>query len=128
MANGAVITNGGRQLMWKRMYSLDSSTAVSRVRVGTGTTTPTVADTALGTDLGGVGYVSLAGTYLNTTDNKVVSTAQLGSAVGNGSTISEIGEFNTDGTPVMTSHDVFTGIAKTSSKILNFTITHQLTT
>lgn len=125
MANGAVITNGGLSNLEQRWYNTSSVTAPSRIRVGTGTTTPLASDTALTTDLGSVGYINYSSTAIDAPNNKIICTAVLGLSVGNGSTISECGEFNTDSTPVMTSHDVFTGIAKTNTKILALTITHQ---
>lgn len=124
MASGAVIPNVGRQLMLSRLYG-SSKTALSVVDVGTGTTTPAASDVALQTPLGlSLAYTS---TFIDTTNNRSVATVQLSASQGNGSSITEIGEKNTDSSFVLGSHDVFTAIAKTSAKIVTFTITHQLT-
>lgn len=124
MATGGVLTNGGRQLMLSRLYG-STQTAIATCDVGTGTNTPAASDVALQTPLGLVLPFSAA--YVDTVNNRSVATVTLSASQGNGSTITEIGEKNADGSPVLVSHDVFTGIAKTSAKILTFTIIHQLT-
>jgi len=129
---GSIITNNGRNLLIKRL-TRTSDTIISKFAIGTGTSDPNVTDTSLETMItawyGGAnykGYMTGYPTY-NTTDHKYTTRCKLLSTEANGNTISEIGEFNTDSTPVMFSHYVFTGISKSSSVEIIFEITNQIT-
>jgi len=122
MATGAVYTKNGFNGIIHRAYTAaPTQTVPSRFGIGTGTTTPTTSDTALATKIstwsGGSDYKNFVGGYptFNTTDQKVTVQAFIASTEANSNTITEIGDFNTDGSPVMSSRIVFTGIAKTST-------------
>ena len=123
MANGATITSVGLAAFLDRFYNLGNYTAPTQIRVGTGTTTPAASDTALATDLGSVGYIAYSSSYVDAGNARSIVTATLGASQGNGGSISEIGEFNASGQ--MMSRDVFTATAKTASKRITYTITHQ---
>jgi hypothetical protein len=104
----------------KFFNSASTYTVPSRFQIGTGTNTPTVTDTALQTPIlawsGGTDYknYNISPTF-DTANQKVTTQAYIASTEANGNTITEFGEFNTDGTPLMTSRAVFTGITKTSA-------------
>jgi hypothetical protein len=61
----------------------------------------------------------------DTANQKVTVQAFIASTEANGNTISEIGDFNIDSSPVMSSHTVFTGIAKTSAVQVFITTTYR---
>jgi hypothetical protein len=132
VAIGACIVTTGKNAMWKRTFGT-SVTAMSTFSIGTGTATPAVTDTALQTGLvgwatGGLTYKTfLAGYPTYDTVNRIVTwRGQVISTEANGNTITEIGEFNTDGSPIMLSRSVFTGIAKNSSTQIIFEIKHTI--
>jgi hypothetical protein len=124
MASGSVFTKNGFNAMLNRAFKASpTNTATTRFGIGTGSTTPAVTDTALATAITGwasgpsdyKNYVSGYPTF-DTTNQKVTVQAFISSTEANGNTITEIGDFNTDGTPVMSSRTVFsTGIVKNSA-------------
>ena len=119
---GAAITSGGFNLMFKRLYGDAGVPEISVVKFGAGTTTPAIGDTAMESSVQSNSIQSVA---YDTTDNKVTVRSLLTLSQGNGYTISECGEFNASS--VMVSHDVFTGISKTSSEEIVLVVVHQLT-
>lgn len=121
MAYGTVFTNNGRKAAMHRIF--DAAPAYSRLgtsfKVGTGTTTPAVTDTDLQTPIliGGVaskavvaGYPVLDDTSLNITTRGLLLTTEC-----NGNTLTEFGLINADGTPIVSSHAVYSPIVKTTS-------------
>lgn len=127
MANGSIFVNNGLNLAIRRLYASDK-TVVSQFQCGTGTTTPAVTDTGLETATGGK-YNFVAGyPVFDTTNKQVTVRGFVPSTDLNGSTITEVGEFNTDGTPIMIDHDVFTGITKTTSVEVAFIWKHSVNT
>lgn len=93
----------------------------TQFKIGTGTTTPADTDTDVetvisawysGTDF--KDYVSGYPTF-NTVDQKVTFQGFIASTEANSNTITEYADFNADGSPVMFTHSVFTGITKTSA-------------
>ena len=132
MANGSVITSNGKNAILKRMYGDSSVSAFSKFAIGTGTTTPSETDTDLEAKITGwyggadyKGYMTGYPTY-DATNNSVTIRCKVLSTEANGNTITEIGEFNTDGTPIILGRDVFTGISKSSSVEIIFEIEHQI--
>lgn len=128
MANGVVFTNNGRKVVMHRGFeAVPTLTAPTKFGIGTGTTTPTNADTALATQVKTTdgtagtttkaivtGYPTFDDTNLVATTRSLLLTTE--GQVGAGTTnITEYGLFNTDGTPLLCSHAVFTAIAKTNS-------------
>ena len=119
MGTGVVFTNQGKKVMINRFYkSVPDYTPPSTFKVGTGTTTPTAADTDLSTPSGSppatstfvTGYPLIDETNMQGTIRCQVLTTDC-----NGQTLTEFGVFNTDGTPKMMSRLVHTPIVKTSS-------------
>ena len=129
MANGVIFTNQGRKILLNRGFSSSPSyTIPTYFRIGTGTATPAVTDTVatmtpnqVAFDGGGytkaffAGYPLLDETSLQVTTRCFVSTLD-----GNGSTITEFGTQNADGSPLLCSRAVFTGVAKTNTVQLIF--------
>jgi hypothetical protein len=119
--------------MLKRAFG-STVTVFSTFRIGTGTDTPAATNTGLQTGLtawatGGVTYKPFITGYptYNTTDRTVTWRGQVSSTEANGNTLTEVAEFNTDGTPVIGSRTVFTGIVKSSSVQIIMEIKHKMT-
>lgn len=135
IATGGVVTSNGRIVLLNRAYKGTADyTQMSRFKIGTGTTTPTQADTDLDTVI--AGWAPGASDFKNfetgypTFDEAAKTVTVRGevlSTEANANTITEAGEFNTDGTPKMGSRDVFTGIAKISSMEIIFLWVHEIT-
>lgn len=129
MASGQVITNNGKNLLLKILYGVAGYSAVSRFKAGTGTATPAAADADLQTPVLIAGAASKAFTAdtlaFNTTTRQVTVQGFLASTECNGNVISEVGEVNTDGTPVLFSRDVLvTPISKDATIEMQITWTH----
>jgi len=133
MATGAVITKGGKNQALNMLYNgTATNSKVSQFKIGTGTTTPAETDTTLETAItswtGGndeKNFVSGFPTF-NTTDKKVTTRGFVTASEANGNSVTEAGEVNTDGTPVLFSHDVFTAITKTATIQISFIWVHQM--
>jgi len=132
MANGAVITKNGANAIFNRAYKATPDyTVPSRFKIGIGTTTPAEADTGLKTVIAGWNaasdfkdFVSGYPTF-DTTNQKVTTQGFIGATQANGNTITEFGDFNTDGTPICSSHLVFTGITKVATIQVFVTTTYK---
>lgn len=119
MATGVVIAKTGKKLALNRIFKTTPDyTAPTVFRVGTGTTTPASTDTDLETPvtIAGnptkaftAGYPILDETNMQSTLRGVVLTTEC-----NSNTLTEFGSFNTDGSRLMFSRLVHTGVAKTS--------------
>ena len=121
MANGQTITDNGMKIVLNRTFKeTPDYTAPTQFKTGTGTTTPAVGDTDVETELtSGKDFVSSYPT-LDETNFQATIRGILNTTEGNGSSITEWGTFNEDGTPLMFSHTVFTAISKTSSVQITF--------
>jgi hypothetical protein len=122
MSNGAVLVKGGKNVMLQRhLMATPTYTAPTKFGIGTGTTTPLEADTALTTKIsawsGGSDYKTVLAGYptFNESSKKSTVRCYVMSTEANGNTITEAGLFNTDGTPKLCDHHVFTGVVKNSS-------------
>lgn len=125
MATGNVITTNGLKIILNRAFKATPDyNAPTVFKIGTGTTTPAVGDTDVETGVninGGAtktfvtGYPSLDETNIQATIRCLLDTTEA-----NGSSLTEFGLFNTDGSPLMFSHAVFTAITKTSSVQVSF--------
>lgn len=121
MATGATLTKVGFNAMLDKFFNPSSIVTVpSRFKIGTGTNTPAESDTDLQTPI--TGWYS-GGDYKNfniaTTfdiaNQKATTQSFVASTEANGNTITEYGEFNTDGSPIMNGRSVFIGVSKTSA-------------
>ena len=117
---GQIITTNGLSITLDRTFlSSPTRTAPSQFKVGTGTTNPTVSDTDLETpvNINGGQFKSFVTGYPVLDETNIQSTirAFLNSLEANGNTLTEFGAVNTDGSPLLFSRAVHTGISKTSS-------------
>lgn len=120
MATGNVVTNDGLLILLNRGYKATPDyTPPTRFKIGTGTTTPTVTDTDLVSEVTIdadewkdfiSGYPSFDEANLQVTIRGIVLSTEA-----NSNNLTEFGTFNTDGTPKMASRLVHTSISKTSS-------------
>ena len=120
MANGFIVTTTGRKIMMHRCYEgTPTYTAVNYFKVGTGTATPAIGDTVLTTPITingnptkaiTTGYPSFDDTNLVASNRGLLLTTDC-----NGNSITEFGLVNSDGTPLLFNHSVFTAITKTIS-------------
>ena len=120
MANGQVITTDGKKIIIDRAFNASPTrTTISQFKVGTGTTTPALADTDLeiAVSIDGDNFKDLVTGYptIDFNNLQVTSRAILLSTEANGNNLTEWGLVNSDGTPLLFSRAVFTLIAKTSS-------------
>ena len=122
MATGAKFTDDGVNVLFNRSFkTTPTKTNPTRFGIGTGTTTPAVADTAIETPITAWHSASDYKDYdagfpsFDETNKEVTVQGFVGASEANGNTITEYGDFNTDGTPILCSHIVFTGITKTAS-------------
>lgn len=122
---GNIITNNGALIQLHRTFTASPTISAPTVfKIGTGTTNPTISDTDVETGVninGGAtkgfvtGYPVLDVTNLQATTRTTLDTTE-----GNGNSITEFATFNTDGTPLMFDHSVFTGITKNNKVIVSF--------
>lgn len=93
-------------------------------KIGTGTTDPITSDTDVetGVNINGGATKSFVSGYptLDETNLKATIRCLLLTTEGNGNSLTEFGLFNTDGSPLMFSHSVFTAITKTTSVQISF--------
>lgn len=132
MANGAVSTTIFKNTLLNRGFkSSPDYTAYSRFGIGTSTTTPSEADTGNTTPVtlwnAGSTYKNYESGYPSFDEaNKKVSVRGIVTATqANSNTLSEYADFNTDGSPRVGGHFVYTGISKTSSIQVNYTVTYR---
>ena len=119
MSTGQTITDKGRLISLDRTFIANPTrSAPSQFKVGTGTTTPNVIDTDVETvvAINGGNLKNLQSGFpsLDITNIQATIRAFLDTTEANGNTLSEWGTFNSDGTPLMFSHSVHTGISKTN--------------
>ncbi len=131
MANSAVYTISGMVGLLNRGYkSSPDYTIPSRFGIGTGTTTTDVSDRELETPItawsSGSDFKNFVTTYpiFDVVDQKVTVQGFVASTEANGNSISEYGDFNTDGAPNISSHIIFTGITKTDTVQVYITTTY----
>ena len=131
MAIGAVYSISGMVSLLNRGYKATPDyTAPSRFGIGTGTTTPVVANTGLETPItswsGASDFKNFVSGYpiFDEANQEVQVQGFIASTEANGNTITECGDFNTDGAPLISSHIVFTGITKTNAVQVYITNTY----
>jgi hypothetical protein len=124
MTTGGIVTNVGKNLVLSRLYG-SGDTAITQFKIGTGTNTPIVGDTDLQTPILTKNFVPGYPTF-DTVNFKVTTRGFISSAEANGNLITETGEFNTDGTPKMSTRFVFTGISKTVSDEIAIVIINRM--
>lgn len=120
MGTGQIITDKGRLIVMNRTFKASPDyTAPTKFKVGTGTNTPAASDTNLQTtvNINGGATKSFEAGYpsYDTTNMQITIKCLLDNAEANGNTITEFGLVNTDGSALLFSRAVFTGIAKTNA-------------
>lgn len=120
-ATGAQFTKAGFNAMLDKFFNPSSTVTVpSRFKIGSGTNTPSQGDTDLQTPItgwyGGGDFKNFnIAPDIDTANQKVTTQSYIATTEANGNVISEYGEFNTDGSPVMSSRAVVLPITKTSA-------------
>ena len=122
MVVGGTITKVGLDLVASRLFNA-TKTPITQFKVGTGTTTATTSDTDLEASVL-TKDVSLV--TFNTTTHTATVKCYLTAGDANGNLLTEAGEFNTDSSPVMFDHDIFTGISKTDSDEIIINYVHEI--
>lgn len=125
MSTGQVIVSNGLKIATNRIFKATPDyLAPSKFKIGTGTTTPAVADTDVetGVNINGGAIKSFVTGYptIDEANNQVTIRCFLNTTEGNGNTLTEFGLFNEDGSALMYSHAVFTAISKTTSIEISF--------
>jgi len=113
------VNNGKLTALHRTFTATPTITAPTRFKVGTATTTPAVGDTDMGTavNINGTEFKNIVSGFptLDTTNFQSTIRCFVATTEANGNTLTEFGLINTDGTPLLFSHAVHTGITKTSS-------------
>lgn len=122
---GTTIVNNGLKISLNRTYKATPDyTAPTVYKIGIGTTNPAVGDTDVetGVNINGGVIKTFVSSYpiFDETNFQATIRSLLLTTEGNGNSITETGLFNTDGTPLMFSHAVFTAITKTTSVQISF--------
>ena len=125
MGTGNIICDSGLKIALNRLFKASPDyTAPSVYKIGTGTTTPATSDTDVetGVNINGGATKSFVSGYpiLDETNLQATIRCLLLTTEGNGNSLTEFGLFNTDGSPLMFSHSVFTAISKTTSVQISF--------
>lgn len=127
MANGAVVTNDGKNLVWDRISTIGTKTGISQFRIGTGTNTPLVTDTTLQTPvLAAKDFLTGYPTF-DIANRYITIRGQVTSAEANGNTLTEVGVLNKDGSPVLFSRHVHDGIVKNAQIDIVYELIYQVT-
>jgi len=115
-----VITNSGMGILGERFVDVSpTSPVISRFKVSTGTTPPSIGDTDVGNPGAAFSKTFEPGYPTFDSVNKEISyRCTLLTTEDNGMLISEFGAFNS--TPTMWCHDVFTAFSKSNTQIINF--------
>ena len=125
MATGQIVTTVGKKLILNRTFKATPDyTAPSLFSVGTGTTTPVIGDTGLGTavSIDGDNFKEFVSGYPSLDETNIQSTIRcfINSLEANGNDLTEFGILNSDGTKILFSRAVFTTLSKTSSTEVTF--------
>ena len=120
MTTGNLITNNGRLISLDRIFNASPTrTAPTRFKIGTNTSTPVVGNTDMGTpvNINGTQFKNIVSGFpvLDTTNFQATIRCFVNTTEANGNTLTEFGLINTDGTPLLFSHAVHTGITKTNA-------------
>ena len=122
---GNIVTDSGNLIQIHRTFIASPTiTAPTLFKIGIGTTNPTESDTDLetGVNINGGATKSFVSGYpvIDTTNLQSTIRTLLDTTEGNGNSLTEFGLFNTDGSPLMFSHSVFTAITKNNKVLISF--------
>jgi hypothetical protein len=110
-----VVTTGKQHIAAKIAATTNSPVAMTNMAIGTGSTSPTSADTTLGTE---AGRVALTNTVVST--NTVTYTATFAAGTGTGA-ITEAGIFNASSSGTMLCRTTFPAVNKASGDSIAIT-------
>lgn len=119
------MTDSGNLIQLHRTFIASPTISAPTVfKIGIGTTNPTVSDTDVetGVNINGGATKSFVSGYpvIDETNLQATVRTNLDTTEGNGNSLTEFGTFNTDGSPLMFSHSVFTPITKTNKVLISF--------
>lgn len=125
MATGQIFTSAGNKLSLNRTFKQTPDYAEPTVfKVGTGTTTPTIADTDLETpvtiDSEDIKEFVSGYPVIDEINLEVTFRCFLNSLEANGNNLAEFGIFNEDASELMISRTVFNSINKTNAVEISF--------
>ena len=117
MASGNVIVDNGRKTILNRAFKgTPDYLAPTQFKIGTGTTTPSTADTDMETpvNINGTEFKNFVSGYpiLDETNMEVTFRCLVTTTEGNSNTLTEFGMINEDSSRLLLSHAVHTAIAK----------------
>lgn len=127
MANGQIITTNGKKIVLNRAFkSSPDYTIPSILKVGTGTGTPSIADSDLGTavSIDGDNFKSILSGYplLDEPNLQVTLRAILLVTEANSNSLTEVGFVNNDGTKKLYSRAVHTAITKNNTTEISYVL------
>lgn len=120
-----LVVNVGKYYIAQRMIATGPNSvpaAMSHMAIGSGTTAPVVAQTAMITQLARVALTGGTGTVANSTTNQVVYTATFPAGVGTGALV-EAGIFNSPTTGTMLARTTFPVVNKEAADSITVTWT-----
>ena len=125
MATGQIITSNGKLISLDRTFNVSPvRSAPTQFKVGTGTTTPVLGDTDMATpvNINGTEFKNIVTGFpvLDTTNFQATIRCFVATTEANGNTLTEFGLINTDGTRLLFSRAVHTGITKNTSVQLTY--------
>ncbi len=123
---GGALTKTGKNNMLKQVYGDSGGYDIDSYKVGTGTTTPTEADTDVETVIGGVRTIVSGYPIFDTANKKSTARAFIGSGELNGNNISEIAQGDSGWNTIL-DHHVFTAISKTATDELAILVVIEMT-
>jgi len=110
-----VVTVGKQYIAAKMVATTNSPVSMGYMAIGTGVTSPTAADTTLGTE---GGRVALSASTVSS--NTITYTATFGAGVGTGA-VTEAGIFNASTAGTMLCHTTFSAVNKASGDTIAIT-------
>lgn len=132
MGNGAIVTKNGKNAVLDLAFAGGNNTAFSRMAIGTGTNTPVETDTDLQTKLaawnGGSDYKNYLSGYptFDTANKRVTVRMKVLTTQANGNSLTEVGDFNTDGTPTLFGRHVHDAITKNNGISILYEIIYEV--
>jgi hypothetical protein len=131
MAIGGTLTQDALKLAFNRTYKATPDySVIKKFKVGTGSTTPTQNDTNLENpvNINGGQTKDFEPTYpiLDEVNKEITIRCRLASTEANGNLLTEVGLFNTDGSPLMECRDVYTSISKSDTDEVVYIIKNKM--
>ena len=131
MVIGGTLTTSALKLAFNRIYkTVPDYSIIEKFKVGTGTNTPQQSDTDLQTpvNINGGQTKDFENTFpqLDEPNKEATIRCRLASTEADGNLLTEVGIFNTDGTPLMECRDVYTSISKSNTDEIIYIIKNRV--